>query len=390
MSGLPAFPTLQSGYGYPIHWLLTDVPSSTAINWLLAGHTILAGLGAVWCAARLGAPREGQLLSGLAFALGSAVTARLWAGHMSFVKGLAWLPIATGLAIGMPSAASLLLLPLSVGLMALAGQPELVIFSAWWLPLWAAYGAWGRRRRLVLPAILLTGLCSALGVALAAYQLLPSYELYQVSNRQTGMSWDFRTQASLPPWQRWRCSPRLPWHARTTGTRAGAELGMARALSLCRHSAAIRREPGRRSMALALLGVSVGDPSAGIGSIRTLVRLGRAEPGYSMFRIPSRHLCLTALALSLAAGLGIRRLHGPRVGVVALGATFALVVTALQFAWRIPVPTIAGDGWELLRLPTPPASVGFEDRGHASARRAWYSSCWPGSRCCRGGWRERA
>ena len=48
LSGLPAFPTLQSGYGYPPHWALTNLHPVIAINWLLLGHVLLAGLGATW------------------------------------------------------------------------------------------------------------------------------------------------------------------------------------------------------------------------------------------------------------------------------------------------------------------------------------------------------
>ena len=49
-TGIPAFATLQAGYGYPPHWLLTPLPAILAINWLVALHVILAGLGAAYCA----------------------------------------------------------------------------------------------------------------------------------------------------------------------------------------------------------------------------------------------------------------------------------------------------------------------------------------------------
>src|SRR5262245_60151666 len=63
-SGIPAFATLQAGYGYPPHWVLTWMPPITAINWLIGLHMLLAGLGAAWCARQLGASREGQFLAG--------------------------------------------------------------------------------------------------------------------------------------------------------------------------------------------------------------------------------------------------------------------------------------------------------------------------------------
>src|SRR5262245_40587318 len=33
--GIPAFPTLQAGYGYPPHWALNWLPAIPAINWLI-------------------------------------------------------------------------------------------------------------------------------------------------------------------------------------------------------------------------------------------------------------------------------------------------------------------------------------------------------------------
>ena len=34
-SGIPAFPTLQAGYGYPPHWAFTWVGAIPAMNWLI-------------------------------------------------------------------------------------------------------------------------------------------------------------------------------------------------------------------------------------------------------------------------------------------------------------------------------------------------------------------
>src|SRR5262249_52557803 len=127
-SGIPAFATLQAGYGYPPHWLLTPLPSIVAINWLIGLHVMLAGVGTAWAAGRLGAGRAGQIVAGLAYALGSAMVARLWAGHLSFLEANAWLPLATGLAFDVQGRRRVVLLALVVALMTLAGQPEIVIF----------------------------------------------------------------------------------------------------------------------------------------------------------------------------------------------------------------------------------------------------------------------
>lgn len=44
LGGLPAFATLQAGYGYPPHWLLSWMPAIQAVNWMVGLHIVLAGL----------------------------------------------------------------------------------------------------------------------------------------------------------------------------------------------------------------------------------------------------------------------------------------------------------------------------------------------------------
>ncbi len=121
-SGLPAFADPHAGYLYPPQVLLSWLPPITAINWTVGLHVVLAGLAMAWFARRLGASPEGQVLSGAAYALGSATTARLHAGHLSFLEANAWLPLATGLAVRLDGRRSIVPLALVVAVMALAGS----------------------------------------------------------------------------------------------------------------------------------------------------------------------------------------------------------------------------------------------------------------------------
>jgi hypothetical protein len=54
-------------------------------------------------------------------------------------------------------------------------------------------------------------------------------------------------------------------------------------------------------------------------------------PGYSTFRIPSKHVPLSALSLALAAGLGIERLRGRRVAIAALAGAVTVLLASLTF-----------------------------------------------------------
>src|SRR5207248_6546955 len=59
-------------------------------------------------------------------------------------------------------------------------------------------------------------------------------------------------------------------------------------------------------------------------------------PGYGSFRVPSKHLGLAALALALAAGLGVHRLQGRGVALTALGGAALLESAGLTFAQWFP------------------------------------------------------
>jgi hypothetical protein len=349
-SGLPAFATLQAGYGYPPHWALTPLPASRAMNWLVGLHVLLAGLGAAWCAGRLGASRDGQFLSGLAYALGSAMVARLWAGHLSFLEGNAWLPWATGLAAQIGQRRFGPYLALVVGMMALAGQPELVIMALWWLPLWAGLGSLGAGLRSLVRNLLRVGLAVGLGVGLAAFQLLPVMAVLSISNRQTGMSWDFLTGASLPPWhllgafapllfgdprQSYWPGPDYEWHERLLFVGlvplVAALLASGRWRWICW---------GAATLAVVMA----------FGRYAPWYAWAQVLPGYPSFRIPSKHLVLAALALALAAGLGLPRLAGRRAALTAaaLAGLLGLAILTLPH-WLPAAAEWLGDGEAVAR-----------------------------------------
>ena len=340
LGGLPAFATLQAGYGYPPHWLLSWLPAIRAVNWTIGLHVILAGLGTAWCAGRLGAGQPGQVLAGASYALGSATVARLTAGHLSFLEANAWLPIATGCALRLRSGRDVAALAAAVAMMALAGQPELVIFATWWLPVWAIAAAVveahqaGRSAWWRIPGATLRVLVGlAAGGALAAYQLLPVAAMLGMSNRASGMSWDF---------------------ARVRRCRRGICSRCCRRRCLARRRLVVL---GRRVVRLARTVADVGIvplllaawvPSRwrlaclGSAGLAVLLALGSYAPWYAwtnvwpgyQFRIPSKHLVLAALALALAAGLGLERFRGKRACVGGITAGIALpLVAASSTVW---------------------------------------------------------
>ena len=205
LAGSPAFATPQAQILYPPNWLLLWASPGAMLNWSAGLHVVLAGLAAAWCAGQIGAGRAGQLLAGATYALGSASVARLAAGHVPFLAANAWLPLATGCAIRVGRPRSVELLALTVGMLALAGQPEVPILCLWWLPAWSVAAVVlqsGRRLDGLAVArnVLRTVVGVGLGLGLAGVLLIPVAALHSASGRAGGVSWEFQTVASLPPW----------------------------------------------------------------------------------------------------------------------------------------------------------------------------------------------
>jgi hypothetical protein len=339
-SGVPALANPEAGYLYPPNWLTLFLPTYLAMNWSLGLHVMLAGAGAAWCAGRMGASRHGQFMGGVAYALGSAMVARQSGGHLPFLEGNAWLPIETGLVVTILRPGMVVPLALVTALIILAGRPELPIFLVWWLPLWAFLTARRAGRRTVGRALFRTAVGAGLGASLAAAQLVPTAALLSVSPRTTGgLGWDFLTSASYPLWHllgavaptafgapsSYWVGASAEWHERLL------YLGGVPLLA-----ALFARGRWRWACwgiaALAVL-LAVGKYSPWYAWVQAVL------PGYGSFRIPSRHLGLAALVLSLAAGLGVDRLRGRGAATVAIGG--AVVVNALSLTLDLWLPRAA-------------------------------------------------
>lgn len=369
LGGQPAYANPLAGYAYPLHWPLLALPASSALNWAVTVHVVLAGMGAAFCAGRLGAAREGQFLSGIAYALGSALSQRLWAGHLNWIEASAWLPTATALAVGIGRPRTVAYLGLVVGLILLSGRPEAFLFCLWWLPGWAAIAARGQGWRGVGAAVLRVWSGVGLGLALAAVQVAPTAEVLAVSNRQAGVSWAFLTDGSLPPWHLvsllW---PTILGEPRSASYWPGADwewhervffLGLV-------PLAAAARAGGRWRWAC----LGLGGAALGLAFGRYVPWYGwvqAAVPGYATFRVPSKHLVLAALALALAAGLGLPRLRGRRVALGLLAAGTLLGSVPLHVGLWLPRVAALLAGADGPRVPAPEAISGAAANGALAA-----------------------
>jgi hypothetical protein len=294
-------------------------------------HIFLAALGAYAFATRaLGTSRLSGVLAAIALSLGGFVHAHL--GHIEQVSSIAWLPwalLAADRALGADRWRNALrpvaLLAFTLALCGLAGHTQYLHMG---IALVVGYSLATARpvSRTLRP---LAGV--ALGLGLAAAQILPAWHLSRHSMRAGGLSLAAAAEVSLP-WSK-AVTALLPDYFGPV--RLGVvELWSWLPLSVLALAAIAlaRRDPGRRVgalAALALLGwlLALGPGTPLFRAVYDLV------PGAKNFRVPARWLLFPTLTLPLLAAVGldavVRRLRLSRAKILLLLAAAALLAAGV-------------------------------------------------------------
>ncbi len=367
--GAPFLANSQVGVFYPLNWLLWfALPAHQSVHLTIVLHLCLAALGGyLWGRASLRLGRAGAWTVGAVFALGGYLGAQV--EHVNQLQGLAWLPLALALCdevLGprsevrsLRSGVAFAGLVVVVGLMLLAGHTQtafisLVGLAAYGLgpPLW---GPWRRLRRrfwtrarsglarqspyaqdhlqpsqgwwglLARRAALLV--CAAgLGVALAAVQLVPTWELTRLSVRAGGLPFNERLSFSLSPLYLARAllpgfaTPVPPEHIEYVSYVGSAGLALAAtglfANARRQHSNRSTNLPTYQSTNLPIYLLTILGLFFSLGLYNPLyLLLARFVPGFAHFRVPARWLALYAAGVAALAGAGVDCLWRGRVRV---------------------------------------------------------------------------
>jgi len=376
--GAPFLANSQAGVLYPLNWLLwLLLPAHQSVHLTIVLHLGLAALNAyLWGRASLRLGRVGAWAVGAIFVLGGYLGAQV--EHVNQLQGLAWLPLALLLydkvSIGNRQIANRIAafvgLAVVIGLVLLAGHTQTAFISLVGL---AVYGLgpvlWESLRRLgrtswvrsdgdsqlsqgwlfARRVAILAGV-AGLGVALAAVQLIPTWELSRLSVRAGGLPFNERVSFSLSPFYLAHAflpgftAPIPPEHIEHV-----AYIGLA---GLALVAVAIRQSPiANRSSPVSILHSSF--------SIFLLLTMGlffslglynpfylllaRFVPGFAHFRVPARWLALTVTSLAALAGWGGDALYHRRVRMDRRGLLFFAVVLVLLAGWAV-VGVRVGEG----------------------------------------------
>lgn len=313
-TGVPFQADPQAAAFYPPNLLLRwrDAPEAVALS--IAGHAMLAALG-MYLLLRLGfgLVRPAALTGAALFAFGGFLGAH--AVEPNVPEAAAWLPLvllggvvacrraflagmllgactlALQLLAGAPSVAALTIAALAMLLAWCAATPAARGSTRRWMRVWRWMGGGGRA---VAAGVGIT----ALAVALAAAQLLPSWELYRRSVLAAGLRVADLSQGALPP-------ALLP-RALLPGFNENPErpfIGYTGIIALGLAIAGIRAARG--AALFGLVTAAAGLLVALAGATPVYRAIHALVPGGIPFPQPARGLLLVGFGVSLAAAVGV-------------------------------------------------------------------------------------
>jgi hypothetical protein len=354
-AGAPLLANYQTAVFYPPNWLWLILPGPQAMSWIAVLHVLWTGLGMWLFAAALGLPAFGRGISALAFALSGYLIARL--GSFPTANAGAWLPWLFWLAhrvLAQRRWRDAGWLALAFAMQLLTGHAQTTFYGAVGLGLYALWTAWRevpRERRIF--GLARAGTAIALGVALAAIQLIPTAEYLRESQRSGGLDYETLTNYSYHPLRLFTLLSPNFFGTPADGSYLGegnyfedaAYIGFIPFISAL---AAIvgwlrqRRHPPD-SAAFATIPFW-----AGLALVGFFFALGKYNPAFPFlydrvptfdtFRDPARWLILTVFGLSVLAGIGTQHwgrgrwiVFWSRLAAAGGGGMAIMALVALEF-----------------------------------------------------------
>ncbi|MBN1956136.1 MAG: YfhO family protein [Anaerolineae bacterium] len=341
--GVPFLANSQAGLLYPPNWLLwLSMPAQRSLHWSVILHLCLAATGAyLYARGALRLGRLGAWTAGAALVLGGYLGAQV--EHVNQLQALSWLPwllLLYDRAVRQRGGLAVPALAAAVAMTLLAGHTQAAFIVLVGL---GGYGLAGVDRRSWRRRVAVLAGAAAVGVLLAACQLVPAFELAAFSVRAGGLPFAERLSFSLSPVYLARAL--LPGYSRPVepeNIEYVATVGVSGLFLVACALAAGRKSlrdsgPLRGLLFLAGLGWFLA-----LGLYNPLYwPLARFVPGFAHFRVPARWLALWAWGGAALAGMGIEQLAQGRVKLTSRSA-LALVPLAVLLLWGALGGRVAG------------------------------------------------
>ncbi|HEX7175622.1 MAG TPA: hypothetical protein VF240_10220, partial [Pyrinomonadaceae bacterium] len=341
-SGIPLHAAAQAGLLFPLNWLYLLFEPHWAANLSMLLTYALAGVGAFLYARRAGASLAGACATALTWQFCGFMVGQI--GHTNIVQTGALLPwllwAVDGCGLGNLRPWRGLALSATVALQAFVGHSQTFAYSLLLASVYAIFNAFvseGRARRRYLWSLLFI----AVGVALAAAQLLPTRELLTHSLRSEA-TYEFFTSFSMPSQFLWSfVAPYVTgggdgrlFRAPYTGEAFYLEyVGYAGLLALALAGLALALKRDSRTLFWAVTAVVCLALASGKFLPLGLYKLIYHVPVLNLFRVPARHLLEVDFALAVLAGRGLTALESLRGRKLARLSVIITSACAVVLAW---------------------------------------------------------
>jgi len=201
-SGAPFFSGFQSALLYPLNLLFLFLPVALAINISIILHVFLLGVFTqLWARNRCHHPLA-ALLPGILIMFCGSYFLHIYAGHLSNLCTMAWIPLIflsiDGL-LDRPSLGWVLLGAFASSMQILAGHPQYVYYTGIAVLIYATshvFMATGKRA--IFSLLVILAMLTA-GCAMSAVQMLPGIAVARESVRFGGLPYSFAAMFSFPP-----------------------------------------------------------------------------------------------------------------------------------------------------------------------------------------------
>lgn len=200
-SGIPLLGDGQTAMFYPPNWLFWLLPPIYALTVVVLLQFSIAGVGMWLYLRRLRLGALAAFVAALAYMFNGFLVARVV--HLSIMAGAALIPLifwSVERLLQARDRRSFVLAAALVGVQALAGHPQIPIYTAVGLGVYCLtlmLIEWRRRRWQTFQPLALLGGIYVLGYAIAAIQLVPWIEFASFSPRAANASYEFVTFQSL-------------------------------------------------------------------------------------------------------------------------------------------------------------------------------------------------
>lgn len=331
--GIPTW-NPQIGNGYPIlaegqtgSFFLPNLiffkflPFVLAYNISIISAFFIAGMGTYFFARSLGFNKFGSVYAGLIFSLGGFFVVHVQHLHLiQTASMLPWAFWATAEYFGKKSVKYLVILSILVAEQIFAGFPQLVFYSLFALYIYVFVKIFYFKESNIKTLIMVT-IFLAIGVGLSAIQLLPTYELFKFSARESSAAnvlneFPYTSKnllqfinpfilgtpkdGSYPAWVPGKWG--IYWESI-------AYVGILPLIFAALSSILWYRKKGKHRKTILIFFL--------LTTIGVLLSLGKSSPLhpvfsfplFSTFRVPSRFLLITQFGLCILAGLFITRLN---------------------------------------------------------------------------------